>query len=185
DGDARHVMCYLDLDNFKVINDTCGHSAGDALLRRVAELLLGQLREQDSIARLGGDEFGVLLTGCGIAEAEDLIRHLLHALDTHRFAWNSRIFRCGASFGLVAVDTDASSPHELLGQADEACYAAKDAGGGRLHTYVAHDFEIERRRGEMESVSKILKGLDQDEFFLACQPLAALNAARHGAHFEI
>lgn len=181
-----HVLCYLDLDNFKIVNDSAGHAAGDELLRLVAQCLTHEVRASDSVARLGSDEFGILLANCDLARAGQVMDKLLQRLDEMRFQWRGRTFRCGASLGLVPIDSASPSLGEVLRQADEACYAAKEAGGSRQHTYRAHDTDIARRKSEVESVSLIHKGLDEERFFLACQKVAPLNVpSEPRLHFEI
>jgi diguanylate cyclase (GGDEF)-like protein len=131
-GKAEHVLCYLDLDQFKRVNDTSGHAAGDALLRGLAGLLRDRLRTRDTLARLGGDEFGLLLEHCAMAQAEQIVGDLVGIIRQFEFNWEGHIFTVGASFGLVAVDTGIEDVSDALRQADAACYAAKAAGGGRI-----------------------------------------------------
>jgi diguanylate cyclase (GGDEF)-like protein/PAS domain S-box-containing protein len=141
DHGAHHVLCYLDLDQFKNINDLAGHAAGDELLRRMHEVLAGTFRERDTLARLGGDEFGLLLDNCPLTRAIAIAQSVKGAISGYRFGWRERVFRIGVSIGLVPVTGDSKSGTQLLSQADDACYAAKKLGRNRIHVY--QDDEIE------------------------------------------
>lgn len=183
---SRHMMCYLDLDSFKIVNDTAGHIAGDELLRQLPAIFRRHVRAGDSIARLGGDEFGILLENCNIERAMQIANDILLAVENYRFIWEKRIYRIGCSLGLVEITSTSASVTELFKHADAACYIAKDAGGNRLHSYQAGDLEIERRQVEMEAVSLITQGLDDDRFFLDFQSIKSLNAPPDpGEHFEV
>lgn len=132
---GEHALCYLDLDEFKIVNDTCGHVAGDELLRRLAERLQNQVRKRDTVARLGGDEFGVLLEDCPPDRAWKLVSDLHKCINEFEFVWNDRSFRVGASIGLVPINSADTTLDELLDAADRACYVAKDEGRNRVHLY--------------------------------------------------
>ena len=121
-----HAVCFLDLDQFKVINDTCGHMAGDELLRQLGAIFLTKVRKTDVLARLGGDEFGVLLENCPLSEAQRVAASLRRAVEDFRFSWDDKSFRLGVSIGLVSVTSDAGSVADVMSSADAACYAAKD-----------------------------------------------------------
>jgi diguanylate cyclase (GGDEF)-like protein len=136
-----HALMHLDLDQFKVINDTCGHAAGDELLIQLAALLSGCLRESDTLARLGGDEFAVLLENCPIKRAEEVGESLRQSIRRFRFSWQGKQFSVGVSVGLVAVDGDSGSIADVLGRADTACYTAKDMGRDQLQVHTRHDGE--------------------------------------------
>jgi diguanylate cyclase (GGDEF)-like protein len=182
----EHVLCYLDLDQFKVVNDTCGHAAGDLLLQRVAGLLRARLRRGDAIARLGGDEFGVVLEHCPLEEGRRITESLRETIAEEPFVYGDRGFRITASIGLVPVPGGAESVADLLGRADAACYAAKDFGRNRVHGFEADDAELARRRGEMRWVSRIHEALERDRFRLYAQPIVARSPdGVPGAHLEL
>lgn len=185
-ADAEHALLYIDLDQFKVVNDTCGHSAGDQMLCQITSLMQARLREADTFARLGGDEFGVLLEHCGLEAALRVGENLLAGLAGFRFAWEGKSFQVGASIGLVQITDAAMSPAHLMAAADTACYAAKDAGRNRIRTYHAGDDELLHRTGEMSWVSRINRAIDEDRLRLYWQPVVPL-APRDGeaAHGEI
>ncbi len=183
---SEHALCYVDLDQFKVINDTCGHAAGDALLSQIADLFRGQIRERDTLARLGGDEFGVLLEHCGLQQAKRVADTLRRAVDEYRFIWDNKPFRIGVSIGVVQITEDSRDIAALLQAADRACYVAKDGGRNRIHVYHAHDAELARRHGEMQWVSRIQQSLEDDRFQLYTQLIEHMqpNAAT-GLHCEV
>lgn len=175
----RHVLLYLDLDQFKVINDTCGHVAGDELLRQIASLMRPLIRDSDTLARLGGDEFGILLEGCSGAQAEQIAHKLLQSLEDFRFVWQDKTFRVGISIGLVGIHAGSGSASAVLSTADAACYMAKDKGRNRVWVHQDDDHEAARRQGEMEWVSRIMRAFDENRFVLYFQrvvPLAGTSA---------
>lgn len=180
-----HALCYLDLDQFKVVNDTCGHSAGDELLNQLGAVLQNQIRKLDTLARLGGDEFGILMEYCSLDHAEIVANKLRSAVAEFRFNWEGRSFSVGASIGVVPIDASTGIMTELLVKADSACYAAKDGGRNRIHVYSEDDLELSRRHGEMQWVSKIHEALRDDRFVLFAQPIVPLNAKNQGKHCEI
>ncbi|HET8876919.1 MAG TPA: diguanylate cyclase, partial [Casimicrobiaceae bacterium] len=174
--EGQHAVLYLDLDQFKVVNDTSGHAAGDELLRQVGALLRPRLREGDVLARLGGDEFGVLLPHCPPAPALRIAEALRKAIIDFRFAWKNRSFTIGVSIGLVNL---ADGPHTLasvLSAADAACYLAKDKGRNRVQVYRPEDSEVTLRRGEMEWVHRLHRALAEDRLCLYSQPMRAMHA---------
>jgi diguanylate cyclase (GGDEF)-like protein/PAS domain S-box-containing protein len=171
----EHAICYLDLDQFKLVNDTCGHIAGDELLKQVTELLLKYVRETDTLARLGGDEFGLLLYGCGLRKASQIADDICTAMREFRFEWESKAFTVGASIGLVPLDA-ASTPSGLLAAADAACYVAKDRGRNRVHIAHARDQALANRHGEMEWTMHVQRALDNDLFQLRYQRILPLDA---------
>ena len=179
--EGQHAVLYLDLDQFKVVNDTSGHAAGDELLRQVGALLRPRLREGDVLARLGGDEFGVLLPHCPPAPALRIAEALRKAIVDFRFAWKNRSFTIGVSIGLVNL---AEGPHTLasvLSAADAACYLAKDKGRNRVQVYRPDDSEVALRRGEMEWVNRLHRALAEDRLCLYAQPMHAM----HGTGTEV
>ncbi|MFQ5937445.1 MAG: EAL domain-containing protein, partial [Acidiferrobacterales bacterium] len=185
-GHTEHALCYLDLDQFKVINDICGHIAGDQLLRELGQLLKGKIRQRDTLARLGGDEFGWLLEDCSLRYAERVATDMQKAIQGFRFVWEGRTFSIGASIGLVPIGQTSDSVTSLLSKADAACYAAKDAGRNRIHVYREEDTDLSRRQGEMRLVSRINQALERDHFHLAFQPITPVSdQTRVGEHYEL
>ena len=176
----HHALFYLDMDQFKIVNDTCGHVAGDELLKQIAVLLKGLIRDSDTLARLGGDEFGVLLENCSLAHAQEVATRMLQLIREFRFAWQEKIFSIGVSIGLVMLDNSAQTHTELLRVADMACYAAKDSGRNRVHIYTADDAVLSQRRGEMEWVSQITRALQEQRFVLHQQRIVSLQADASG-----
>ena len=172
---TEHVLCYLDLDQFKLINDSCGHTAGDELLRQLGVLLQQQARGRDTLARLGGDEFAILLERCSIAQAQRVTGAVRNAIERFRFAWDDKIFNVGVSIGVVPIDHTSESMASVLGMADAACYAAKDAGRNRVHIYREDDAELVRRRGEMHWVAVMNQAFEDQRFFLNCQSITPLG----------
>lgn len=173
---SEHAVCYMDLDQFKVINDTCGHLAGDELLRQVAILLQSQIRKRDTLARLGGDEFGILMEHCSIQDAIRVAEAIRKTVSDFRFVWQERNFSIGVSIGVVPVNTAAVNRDELLKQADAACYMAKEKGRNRIHVYHLDDAELAKRQGEMQWISRIHYALEKDDFRLYVQPIIPINA---------
>ncbi|MCQ4310487.1 ammonium transporter [Pseudomonas stutzeri] len=168
---GEHVLCYMDLDQFKVVNDTCGHAAGDELLRQLGQLLKSRVRSTDILARLGGDEFGILFIGCSLKQAVIIAEGIRHAVDEFRFSWEGKSFAIGASIGLVAMDEHVKTLGPLLGAADSACYAAKDGGRNRVHVYQADDKKLMERKGEMQWTHRLRQALDGDHLRLFVQPI--------------
>ncbi len=181
---SEHVLCYLDLDQFKVINDTCGHLAGDELLRQLGDVLKNHIRPQDFIARLGGDEFGVLMYYCSLVEAFQLCENLRDIIKDFRFYWEGKSFTIGVSIGISAINKASRSAVNLFKEADSACYAAKDKGRNRIHVYSPDDEELALRQGEMQWVEKIQCGLENNSFCLYGQPIVSLSKEDDGLHFE-
>ncbi|MDX5297725.1 MAG: EAL domain-containing protein, partial [Gammaproteobacteria bacterium] len=173
---VEHMLIYLDLDQFKVVNDTCGHTAGDELLKQLTGVLSRHIRNSDTLARLGGDEFGILLDSCDATHAVHLAEKLRKAVEQHRFVWSERTFVLSISVGLVPVTAESASTAELLSQADIACYAAKDRGRNTLQLFESGNQDLHRRRTEMEWASRIREALEQELFFLCQQPMQPLNA---------
>lgn len=170
-----HALCYLDLDQFKIVNDTCGHVAGDELLRQLAKHLQSEIRGVDTLARLGGDEFGILLEGCPLDKAVEIADHLRRRLKEFRFAWEDKVFEVGASIGLVPIGAETGGFMEVMRAADAACYVAKDRGRDRVYVYQPDDEELARRQGEMQWVTTLRQALDEDRLALYFQPIQALQ----------
>ncbi len=185
-GETEHALCYLDLDQFKVINDICGHTAGDQLLRELGQVLKGKIRQRDTLARLGGDEFGLLLEDCSLRYAERVANDMQRAVHEFRFVWEGRTFSIGVSIGLVPLGRNSDSVTTLLSRADAACYAAKDAGRNRIHIYHDADTDLAKRQGEMRLVSRINQALERDHFHLAFQPITPVSATLpQGEYYEL
>ena len=172
------VLCYLDLDQFKLVNDTCGHIAGDELLRQLAGVLRTVIRRSDVVARLGGDEFGILLTRCAIERAETVANGLCEAIRGFRFTWEGRPFQLGASIGVVPISSQGNDVTDLLSAADAACYAAKDRGRNRVHVFTPDDRVVAHRKGEMEWVAQLHSALEEDRFELQYQPILEAHHRR-------
>jgi len=168
----EHVLGYMDIDQFKVINDTCGHKAGDELLRQLGALLLQSIRREDSFARLGGDEFGLLLRQCPMEQANRVIDKMRKALSAFQFVWKESTFAVTFSIGLVAITQETQNRENAMSSADSACYMAKDSGRNRVHIYQADDVEIVQRHGEMQWVSRIHEALADNRLVLRQQKIA-------------
>jgi diguanylate cyclase (GGDEF)-like protein/PAS domain S-box-containing protein len=171
----NHAVLYVDLDEFKVVNDTCGHAAGDELLRQVSALLRPKLREGDTLARLGGDEFGVLLEHCAPEPAFAIADTLRKTIGDFHFQWKQRSFKIGASVGVVDVAGGPQTLAGVLSAADAACYMAKDKGRNRVQVYSPESDEVTLRRGEMEWVNRIHRALAENRFCLFAQPVQATS----------
>ena len=184
DEQVRHVLMYLDLDQFKVINDTCGHQAGDQLLKQITGLLQTRLRAKDVIARLGGDEFGVLLENCSAQQALPIAENLRQAIRDFRFLWNEQAMNVGVSIGCVEINKDSESIVTLMSAADVACYAAKDSGRNRVHAYQRD--EIPQRHREMQWVSRITRACEENRLELYFQPIVPIGqTADVRSHYEL
>ena len=179
---SEHAICFMDLDQFKIINDTCGHTAGDELLRQLSSVLINAVRHRDTLARLGGDEFGVLIEHCSIDDAYRVAKSLKKAIQNFQFSWEGKLFKIGVSIGLTAITDDKISLTELLKQADASCYMAKDKGRNRIHIYHAEDLEMSQRHGEMEWVSRINQALEEDLFCLYAQAIVPLDGSKNDHH---
>jgi diguanylate cyclase (GGDEF)-like protein/PAS domain S-box-containing protein len=169
-----HALCFLDLDQFKVVNDTCGHGAGDELLRQLANALGKKVRRRDTLARLGGDEFGVLLEHCPPGQATRVAHELLEAVQEFRFVWEGKPFALGVSIGVVPITGESESLATVLRDADAACYAAKERGRNRVHFYEPNDAVMALRQGEMQWVSRITSALEEGRFRLYGQAIVPL-----------
>ncbi len=184
DGDVSHVMLYLDLDQFKVINDTCGHQAGDLLLKQITGLLQTRVRTTDTIARLGGDEFGILLQDCTADWAAKVADSLRQAIRDFRFVWQDGALNVGVSVGIVEINSESESIANIMSASDVACYAAKDSGRNRIHMY-EHGAAPERHR-EMQWVSRLTRACEENRLELYYQPIVAIGRnADHRGHYEL
>jgi len=179
--DSRHALLYMDLDHFKVINDTCGHDAGDELLRQLGRLLRDRITGDDVLARLGGDEFAVLLCDCGLEHATEVARELYRIINEFRFVWQDASFGISVSIGVVPIERSTESATTLLSAADTACYSAKEEGPRKVHVYQPDDKEVIRRYREMTWISRIDNALEEGRFELYFQPIVPINATDDAA----
>lgn len=182
---TQHTVFFIDLDQFKVINDTCGHAAGDQLLKQVSQLFKSKLREHDIIARLGGDEFGIILRDCREEKALDLANSLLDLLHSFVFYWGNQQFNIGACIGIVCLDQKFINTSDVMMAADSACYLAKESGRNKLHIYTPTDKDQQKRRSEIKWVQHLKNALDTNQFMLYAQKIHPLNQTDQPAHYEI
>ena len=184
-GDGQHVLCYLDLDRFKLVNDTSGHLAGDSMLREVAKLLRDAVRDSDTVGRLGGDEFGTLLVGCPLEKARQIADDVCRAVGDYRFVWKDRIFNIGISVGLVEISRESGTLEDLLAAADTACYVAKKQGSGRVAVYSARDEALARHTGEIQWLQRLQSALKDNRFHLYHQVIVAAPGVSGGPAMEV
>jgi len=182
--DRHHALFYLDLDNFKIVNDTCGHVAGDELLKQLPALFNEVLRSGDIIARLGGDEFGIILENCGIQKAANIADKIRQKIKDYRFIWDDRTFEIGVSVGVIGINADNAEMSQVLSSADVACYAAKDSGRNRVHIYEPSDKVVSERYGQMHWTARISKALEDGRFQLYQQPIVGVSNKERN-HLEI
>ncbi|WP_428634843.1 putative bifunctional diguanylate cyclase/phosphodiesterase [Sedimenticola sp.] len=186
DQQQRHTLLYLDLDQFKVINDTCGHVAGDAMLRDLTAVINFCLRKGDTLARLGGDEFGILLHNCTLDPSTHVADQLLEAIRNFRFVWGNKAFTVSASIGIYPIDATTADSTTALSAADTACYTAKDTGRNRYHIFDASNRELEQRFSEMGWVNRLTEALEQERLCLYFQPITPLAGEQgNNRHFEV
>jgi diguanylate cyclase (GGDEF)-like protein len=183
--ETSYALCYIDLDQFKIVNDTCGHSAGDALLGQVGALLKSKVRWRDTLARLGGDEFGVLLESCSLEEALRTAESLREAIRNFRYTWEDRSFRLGCSIGVVPITAENEDVASVLSAADSACGAAKESGRNRVHCFEENDIDLMRRRREMQWAARINNALEESRFELFRMTIQPLQRPDPGTHFEL
>jgi diguanylate cyclase (GGDEF)-like protein/PAS domain S-box-containing protein len=184
--EAVHMLLYMDLDRFKAVNDTCGHLAGDNMLREVAALIKNAVRDSDFVGRLGGDEFGALLIGCPIEKARQLASDICGAVADYRFVWKDKIFNIGVSIGLVEISHVSGTLQDVMSAADSACYMAKQHGRGQVHVYSARDEAVARERGDIQWLRQLQTALHEDGFELAVQPIIAMaGKAESGPAVEV
>ncbi|MFT5176929.1 MAG: diguanylate cyclase (GGDEF)-like protein/PAS domain S-box-containing protein, partial [Gammaproteobacteria bacterium] len=184
--DCEHALCYLDLDQFKVVNDTCGHTAGDELLRQIAKLLLGTVRNTDTLARLGGDEFGLLVTHCPLANAERIADTVRALIEDFHFSWEEQSFRIGVSIGVVPITRHSEGRAALMSGADAACYVAKNSGRNRVHVFHRDDVDVARHQGDMGWIGRIQDALECNRLHLDFQAIVPLSSDHvEGEHYEV
>jgi len=173
--EASHILCYMDLDRFKAVNDSCGHLAGDNMLREVASLIKDQVRDSDFVGRLGGDEFGTLLVGCPLDKARQIAGDICNAVADYRFVWKDKIFNIGISIGLLEINQSSGNLQDTMSAADSACYVAKQRGRGQIHIYSARDEAIARERGDIQWLRQLQDALHESKFELAVQPIISTS----------
>jgi diguanylate cyclase (GGDEF)-like protein/PAS domain S-box-containing protein len=183
--ESSYALCYLDIDQFKIVNDSCGHSAGDALLGQVGALLKSKVRWRDTLSRLGGDEFGILLESCSLDEAMRMAETLREAVRNFRFNWEERVFRLGASIGVVPLTAESEDVASIISAADSACQSAKEQGRNRVHSFADNDIELMRRRREMQWAARINAALEEGRFELFRMTIMPLQKPETGAHYEL
>jgi diguanylate cyclase (GGDEF)-like protein/PAS domain S-box-containing protein len=184
--EAVSMLFYMDLDRFKAVNDSCGHLAGDDLLREVAGLIKSKVRDSDVVGRIGGDEFGALLIGCPIEKGRQIAEDICNAIAEYRFVHQDKIFNIGISVGLVEVSHTSGALQDVISAADSACYVAKQQGRGRVHVYSARDEAVARERGDIHWLRELQTALHEDTFELVVQPILSMSSqASSGPAVEI
>jgi diguanylate cyclase (GGDEF)-like protein/PAS domain S-box-containing protein len=183
-NNSEHALCFIDLDQFKIVNDTCGHAAGDEMLHQLGSVLTNTVRHRDTLARLGGDEFGLLMEHCSLDDAHRVVESILQAINSYQFSWQGKVFKVSASIGLTPITEATSSVTSLLQDADAACYVAKDEGRNRIHVHHPGDEEMARRHGEMQWVARLNQALEKDQFLLYAQAIKPLNGDS-SKHYEL
>ncbi len=181
----EYALLYMDLDQFKIVNDTCGHLAGDELLKQLATLLKNNLRAADTLARLGGDEFGILLDRCPLDDAVSIAQLLKDSVRAYRFGWENKTFEIGACIGVVPITSTCASKEHLMSAADVACYAAKDLGRNRVQLYEGTDSDLCKRHGEIHWVTRISEALQENKFVLYKQLITSIRDGIDEVHHEI
>ena len=185
DSVETHFVFYLDLDHFKIVNDTCGHHVGDELLKQIAVIMRSCIRKSDVLARIGGDEFGIILEFCDIDCARKIAESIIQKMQEFRFYWGKNTFQIGVSIGMVQVDNTTSNLAEVLKNIDSACYAAKDSGGNRFHLYTVSDQELMHRKSEMDWIINIETALEQNRFVLFAQPIVSTDENNSQLNYEL
>jgi len=182
---SERTLLYIDLDQFRLVNDACGHTAGDLLLQQVARILGDIIRIPDTLARLGSDEFAIILENCNVSQAQKVAQQICDQMEEFRFVHEGRRFRIGASIGVVPLDEKWASSSAILQAGDAACSSAKEAGRNRVHTWFDSDMAMRARRGELQWAARIEQALDEDRFLLFAQRILPLKGVPHGVHAEV
>jgi len=185
EAEEQHALCYIDLDEFKVVNDTCGHAAGDALLKELAAVLSKRIRKSDTLARLGGDEFGVLLLHCPLEQAQRIAEGLREAIEDFRFVWQGQTFCVGASIGLTPIFHAGDTLTDVMAIADSACYLAKEHGRNRVYVYHQGDTAVAHKHAQMRWVGHVQEAIDEDRLRLYYQPIVRVDGTEEGHHYEL
>ena len=181
---VEHALCYLDLDRFKIVNDKCGHVAGDELLRQIAALLRQESRKRDTLARIGGDEFGLLMEHCAINQAQRVADKMRRVVADYTFLWEGQTFNVGVSIGVIAITADSGTLQDVLKMADTACYSAKDEGRNRIHVLNADKEDLVPSR-QTQWLDRVQHALEFDGFQLYVQRIMALQGQESGDHYEL
>ncbi|MDQ1833802.1 bifunctional diguanylate cyclase/phosphodiesterase [Massilia scottii] len=184
-GGASAALLYMDLDQFKVVNDTCGHQAGDDLLKRLATTYSEHVRERDTLARIGGDEFALIVEHCDVDEAMAVAQKILDATRTFRYVCKGRVFQLGVSIGLTPIDAGTINVEEAMRRADHACYLAKDRGRNRIYVHYKGDLDFAQRRSDMHWVTRLTHAFQNDQLQLYYQPILPLDDGDTPRHYEI
>ena len=183
---TESVLCYLDLDRFKIVNDTAGHLVGDRLLSELAQLLQSMIRKEDTLGRLGGDEFGLLLEGCSLGEAEQVCEQLIHAINNYRLKWKNVEFDVGVSIGMVGISQNVADANELLSRADLACYQAKNLGRGRVYVAENNHQELELQQAQMGHIANVSQAIEENRFYLVKQLIKPMvDDGNQQEHYEL
>lgn len=181
----EHALCYLDLDQFKIINDTCGHKAGDKLLQEITRVILGNVRDRDTLGRLGGDEFGLLLENCSLSKALEICEGIVTVVKKHEFLWEERCYHVGVSIGLVPINANTESIEKSMSEADMSCYAAKDMGRNRVHVHEKEGHHVQKIHKELSWVADISNTIEANRFQLYAQPIVPTNGSEAIDMFEV
>ncbi len=184
-GGDTSALLYMDLDQFKIVNDTCGHSAGDDLLKLLASSYSEHVRERDTLARIGGDEFALIVEHCDVDEAMAVAQKMLDATRNFRYACKGRLFQLGVSIGLTPIDSSTASVEEAMRRADHACYIAKERGRNRIFAHYHGDLDFAQRRNDMHWVTRLTHAFQNDQLQLYCQPIRSLAVGTGKKHYEI
>jgi diguanylate cyclase (GGDEF)-like protein len=180
-----HIVLYLDLDQFKIVNDICGHHVGDELLIQIATILKPCLGDDDELARVGGDEYGIILRSADLSKAKQVADSIIQTISDYRFYWNKQTFRVGASIGIVEINEKTQAIEDALIHTDAACYAAKDGGRNRYHVYTESDRELIHRKSEMDRVVQLERALENDGFIIYAQPIVSTSDRNARINFEL
>lgn len=175
DNNSSHVLCFIDLDRFKVVNDTCGHRAGDELLRQITPIIKSHVSDTDVVARMGGDEFSILFSYTSIEDVLPALENIRQDVEDYRFAWDDTTFSIGSSIGVIGVTSDSGTLVDLLAAVDDACFRAKELGRNRIQVYEYDAEDLDKKHGETHWANRISNALDNDYFVLYFQPIKPLN----------
>ena len=185
ENDIEHALCYLDLDQFKIINDTCGHKAGDELLKQITHVILNHVRDRDTLGRLGGDEFGLLLESCSVEKALEICEGIITVVKKHDFYWNERCYHVGVSIGVVPVRPTTENVAKILSEADMACYAAKDMGRSQVHVHETEGRHVKKMQQELSWVADIRSTIEANRFMLHAQPIVPCDNEQATMMYEV
>ncbi len=183
---TEHVLCYMDLDKFKIVNDSCGHNAGDKLLKNISDIFSQHIRKgSDILARVGGDEFALILKNCSIEKANFIGTDICNSINQYRFNWEGKVFSVGVSIGIAAITKSSGDIQKIISRADSACYVAKEKGRGQVHVFHSNDKDLQAHDGATQIASMISDSLDNDKFSLFYQPIQPLINSNKRTHFEV